>query len=439
MAAALVLLFFFALVAVVLERSFQQSTEQALKETLQVQVYSLLSAAEISSSGRLSMPTSLHEPRFSSPGSGLCAFITVRTSKLQTVLWRSPSAMGVEDVTVPEALKRGQAHFELDSTDQRYVLHYKVMWETNRKTSREYSVSVTEDAQLVSAQVGRFRKTLLLWLGVVAILLTIIQSLLLRWSLKPLRTIVEDLELIEAGKKQRLDGIYPTELQGLAGNLNILIHSERAHLERYRNTLADLAHSLKTPLAILRGCVDNPSAQGKIMEEQIVHMNQIVEYQLQRAAIKGQKKVTGKVDLVAITHKIISSLNKVYADKNIQFHVELPTHCWIYCEEGDLYEIFGNLLDNACKWCKQNIAIRINNSNRAIGSSLIVHIEDDGPGIPADKLNSILQRGVRADENIHGHGIGMAVVHEVITLLGGQLKGLPSNNLGGMYWKVYLP
>jgi two-component system sensor histidine kinase PhoQ len=274
----------------------------------------------------------------------------------------------------------------------------------------------------------------MLWLGIVGTLLLLLQLVVLRWSLKPVRTIVSDLQQIEGGYKKQLDGIYPTELQGLAGNLNILINSERAHLERYRNTLADLAHSLKTPLAILRGCVNSP-----IMEDQIVRMNEIVEYQLQRAAIKGEKKITGQVDLVDITYKIIHSLDKVYKDKHIVFELNLPERCWVYCEEGDVYEIVGNLLDNACKWCKSRIIIKLNNANRAIGSSLILHIEDDGPGIPADKLKTILQRGVRADENIHGHGIGMAVVHEMINLLGGQLQGYKSPTLGGMYWKVHLP
>lgn len=436
LSAALILAFFFALVAFALERSFLKSTEQALKETLQVQVYSLLSAAELNSAGRLNMPPNLHEPRFSDPGSGLEAFVS---AKNENILWRSPSAISEFDIHIPDALIPGKALFISEPTKNRYVLHYKVIWETNRKSAREYIFSVTEDAKFVTSQVNRFRNTLLLSLGMVAILLMIIQMIVLRWSLKPLRTIVFDLEQIEAGQKQRLDGVYPLELESLAGNLNILINSERAHLERYRNTLADLAHSLKTPLAILRGCVDNSSEQAQVMEDQIARMNEIVEYQLQRAAIKGPKKMSGKVNLVAITHKILGSLNKVYADKNIQFRLELPESCWVYCEEGDIYEIVGNLLDNSCKWCKQRIAIRLDNADRAVGSSMILHIEDDGPGIPADKLQAILERGVRADENIHGHGIGMAVVYELINLLGGQLRGLKSPRLGGMYWKVYLP
>ncbi len=283
---AFVMVFFFALMAMGLGRSFEKSAEQALHETLQIRVYSLLSAAELPKSGRLSMPENLHEPRFADPGSGLYAFITFNA---KNIIWRSPSAIGL-DITVPPNLMAGKAAFKKDTLHNRYDLHYKVIWETNRKSTREYVFSVTEDAQFVTQQVNHFKKTLMLWLGIIGVLLMIIQLIFLRWSLKPLRTIVADLGKIEAGDKQKLDGVYPTELQGLAGNLNILINSERAHIERYRNTLADLAHSLKTPLAILRGCVTSSGANSKVMEDQIARMNEIVEYQLQRAAIKGEKK-----------------------------------------------------------------------------------------------------------------------------------------------------
>lgn len=430
----LVMMVFFALMAMALSRSFLESTEQALKETLQIRVHSLLSAAELTRSGALKMPDNLQEPRFADPGSGLYAFI----NNGKNTIWRSPSAIGL-DIEVPPKLLVGKALFEKDTQHNQYHLHHKISWETNRKSPREYVFSVSEDATIVAHQANRFKKTLLLWLGFIGSLLALIQVGLLRWGLKPLRTIVGDLEKIEAGEKQQLDGAYPTELRGLAGNLNTLINSARAHNERYRNTLADLAHSLKTPLAILRGCVATSDANSAVMDEQITRMNEIVEYQLQRAAIKGEKKIICKVNLVEITYKIIVSLDKVYADKNIQFDLDMPERCWVYCEEGDVYEIVGNLLDNACKWCKNRILITVDNANRGVGSSLILHIEDDGPGIPADKLKAILQRGVRADENIHGHGIGMAVVNEMIQLLGGQLQGLKSPRLGGMYWKVHLP
>lgn len=435
-AEGLVLAAFFALVAIVLEQGFRESAEQALEERLQIQVYSLLSVAKLNNAGELIMPSSFHEPRFTNPGSGLYGFIQ-QAGKKQ--VWRSPSAIGL-DVIAPPELKAGNSAFILDKHG-RYALHYAVILQNADGTEHEYIFTVEEDARFVSSQVELLQQTLRVWLLIIGTVLVLIQFALLRWSLKPLRSIVTDLEAIEQGKKTLLDGRYPTELEGLAGNLNAFINHERAHLERYRNNLADLAHSLKTPLAILRGCVESFSDNKVTVQEQISRMNQIVEYQLQKAAAKGEHKAIRTIDVSAVINKIITSLNKVYIDKGIHFEITIPEQCLIYCEEGDLYEIIGNLLDNACKWCNHSVKVVIflNQRKNRRNFSLQLEIEDDGPGIPVGKFNEILKRGIRADENIHGHGIGMTVVYELIGLLGGKLEGGKSASLGGMRWSVYLP
>ena len=433
--AGLVLAAFFALVSVVLERGFRESAEQALKEKLQVHIYSLLSAAEVKNSGELTMPNDLPEPRFATPGSGLYGFIHQSPKKL---IWRSPSAVGL-NILPPPKLNAGTLNFLL-TEQNRYALYYAVSWKNVVGVEREYIFTVTEDAQFVSHQVKRFRETLRIWLLELGLLLIIVQLVLLRWGLKPLRMIVRDLEAIEQGRKTLLDGNYVTELAGLAGNLNTFIISERAHLERYRNALADLAHSLKTPLSIIRGCIESFNNNNELVKEQICRMDEIVEYQLFRAAAKGGHKTSCTIDLSEIIKKICVSLNKVYIDKNIKFQITAPEQILVHYEEGDLFEIAGNLLDNACKWCQQTVKINITLNQSFLGKnySLLLQIEDDGPGIPTEKLAEILKRGVRADENIKGHGIGMAVVHELVTLLGGILEGKKSAALGGMKWLVYL-
>ena len=432
---AFVLTAFFALVAFVLEQGFRESTEQALKEKLQVHIYSLLSVAELDRKDKLSMPDVLREPRFSNMGSGLYATINKADSSL---VWRSLSTTGTE-LPLPKQLKSGEFVFSKDEA-QRFVLNYSVIWENRAGLEQYYIFTVAEDGIFVSNQLESFRLTLWIWLSFIALLLVLIQILVLRWSLKPLRQIVGDLEAIEAGKKSQLDGDYPIELTGLAGNLNALVNSERAHLERYRNTLADLAHSLKTPLAILRGCIEQAEVNRTTVAEQISRMNEIVEYQLQKAAAKGQRQLTGKIDISIIVEKIITSLKKVYNEKQIIFSFQINDPCLMYCEEGDVYEIAGNLLDNASKWCKKQVSVSLVHLEKTSHNpySLLLTVEDDGSGIAQEKLNDILQRGVRADETIQGHGIGMAVVNELITLLGGKLIADKSDSLGGMKWLVYL-
>jgi two-component system, OmpR family, sensor histidine kinase PhoQ len=433
----LVLAAFFALVAVVLEQSFRESAEQGLKERLQVQIYSLLSTAELKNTGELTLPPNLPEPRFVNPGSGLYAFVQKPNKNL---IWRSPSSIGLDVPTPPEKLGAGNTYFLADNP-RRYFLHYDIVWKNLAGIEKEYIFTVAEDSEFVSQQVNRFRRALWSWLAVIGIVLIFLQFSLLRWCLKPIRIIVRDLNAIEKGKKTLLDGEYSTELQSLAGNLNAFITHERAHLERYRNTLADLAHSLKTPLAILRGCTESFSDNKETVQEQISIMDKIVEYQLQRAAAKGEHKAIKGIDLSTFLNKISTSLNKVYIDKAINTVISVPEQCQIYFEEGDLYEIIGNLLDNANKWCRHNIKVTVTKNPRKDrrNYALLIQIDDDGPGIPDGKLNEILKRGVRADENIHGHGIGMTVVFDLVGMLGGKLEGNKSTELGGMSWRVYLP
>jgi len=434
--AGIILTAFFALVAFVMEQGFRESAEQALKEKLQIHINSLLSSAELTKNAELKMPELPREPRFSNPGSGLYAAIYQEGNILK---WRSLSTIGI-DLSSSEYIKAGESIFSKDGKGH-FMLNYAVIWESRPGKEKRYIFTVAEDESFVSNQVKKFRTTLRTWLFFIALLLVLVQFLVLRWSLKPLRTIVRDLEQIEAGNKRQLDGKYPSELIGLAGNLNALVSSERAHLERYRNTLADLAHSLKTPLAILRGCLEPATVNKQTVDEQISRMNEIVEYQLQKAAAKGRKQLTGKVEISLVLEKIIGSLKKVYSEKQINFSFASKDSCQMYCEEGDIYEIAGNLLDNASKWCNKQVRVSLISLKKEINQpfSMVVQIEDDGPGIPKEKLDDILQRGVRADENIHGHGIGMAVVNELTELLNGKLIAGKSEVLGGMLWSVYLP
>ena len=436
-AEGLVLAAFFTLVAFILEQGFLESAEQALKDRLQVQVYALLSAAKLNDAGELIMPPILPEPRFENPGSGLYGFIQ---QAKKNMVWRSQSAIGLEELINPQELTAGISKFVSVKHD-RYALHTDVILKSASGIEKEYIFTVTEDAGFVSSKVAHLIDILRIWLLIIGLVLVFIQFVLLRWSLKPLRSIVKDLDAIEHGKKTRLDGQYASELEGLAGNLNAFIAHERAHLDRYRNTLADLAHSLKTPLAILRGCVESFNDNKETVQEQISRMNQIVEYQLQKAAAKADLNSIKTVNIATIINKVTSSLSKVYIDKNINFQIKMPEQCLIYCEEGDLYEIAGNLMDNACKWCNQSIMVSVerNQRNDRRNFSLLLQIEDDGPGIPDGKFNDILKRGIRADENIHGHGIGVTVVHELIELLGGKLEGGISTSLGGMKWRIYFP
>ncbi len=433
--AGIILAIAFAVMALVLEQGFRKSAEQALQERLQVQIYALLSVAELLPDGRLKISDELlHEPRLQTPGSGLYAFVHRKNG---VMIWRSASALGLKNSLIPDP-EPGESLFMRQSGEpSRFALQYDIIWEDDSGREHEFIISVAEEARFLDQQIATFRQTLHYWFLVFGVFFLIMLFAVIRWSLRPLREIGDDLHAIEQGEKELLKRSYPVELQLLASNLNGLIKSERAHLTRYRNTLADLAHSLKTPLAILRGCLeagDRLDESRETIGKQLNRMNDIVEYQLQSAAAKGQKQIAGSIEILPVLEKIIHSLEKVYNHKNIHFQLEIPENFSVCCDEGDFYEIAGNLLDNACKWCNSHIKISVPDNFHFNYSRF--SIEDDGPGIPLEKIDSILKRGVRADQNIDGHGIGLAVVNELVSLLGGTLKAEKSQELGGIKWIV---
>lgn len=438
LAAGLVLAAFFGLTGAALERAFRDAAHKAMQDQLQVHIYALLSAIDLDRRGYPRPPKRLPDARFSNPGSGLYGFIL----KHDRTVWHSPSALGLEIPARP--LTSGKTLFlNWKGTRDLWILYYGVTWETVRGRRFPLVLAVAADTDSLTRQVADFRRTLWLWLGGSGVLLLILQAGVLRWSLRPLRTITADLEAIEAGRKEQLEGPYPRELGGLAEGLNALLQSERAHLERHRNILADLAHSLKTPLAVLRGLGQNeplPPPARETLIEQVDRMQMLVDYQLQRAAVRGGHGALTPVRVWPVLERIRTSLEKVYADKGVRCFLEGNQAAKCFLEEGDLYELAGNLMENAYKWCRGRVAVSVTTypeSGRR-HPSLHLTIADDGPGIPAAQRSEVLKRGIRVDQSTHGHGIGLAVVAELVRLHRGTLR-YADGRLGGACWEVILP
>ncbi len=212
--------------------------------------------------------------------------------------------------------------------------------------------SVLEDKAEFEKEMNVFRQTLWAWLGGAGLLLLLAQTLLLRWGLAPLDDVAREVQRIENGEQTGIEGRYPSEIAGLTGNLNTLIEQERARQTRYKDALDDLAHSLKTPLAVLRTALDEPAQLPAMVAQQVDRMDGIVQHQLGRAAASGAARFAPHLALAPILHRIRDSLTKVYADKGLGFTVECPPHLTWRIDEGDAFEILGNVLDNAAKWAK---------------------------------------------------------------------------------------
>jgi two-component system sensor histidine kinase PhoQ len=438
--ALLFLALFLGLTVYVLDKAFQNSVESALLERLKTHNYSLLAAAD-DDNGELKMPSLLQDPGFNQLSSGLYGFIFDAEGK---EIWRSPSAISLNFQFIP-GISSGEFQLSKISTaenDQLYVFTYGITWENEGGKETRYDFSVLQSSAPVEAEIHGFRSTLWRLLGGIGIVLLIILGAIMHWGLSPLRKLATDLLAIEEGRKEELAGNYPLELRGVTRNLNLLIKNERRQQLRYQNTLADLAHSLKTPLAILRGSTTSQKHDNILLEEQIDRMDEIITYQLQRTTTQQVSFTAKGIPLSKVVEKILRSLSKVYADKPVTTKTSIPDQCLFFGDERDLMEILGNLLDNAFKACTKKVAVSAglttSTDTNSESSVLSIRIEDDGPGIPHEKRNAVLERGIRADTKTSGQGLGLAVSMEIINSYKGNLN-IDTSPLGGAQLVITFP
>ncbi len=397
--ALVVVMVFTILTALALERAFHESAQQALQERLQAQIYLLMGISDVESDGSVRLPERLPEARLMLPGSGLYA--QIRTPD-EHILWRSPSSLG-------------QA---LDFSERGgFKMRLTVDWEIAPGHTHPLSFLVLEDPRAFTAQIQQYRQSLRIWLGSLGFLLLLAQGLALYLGLRPLRTVAHEVQAMERGKQSELEGRYPLELRSLTDNLNNLIRHERAQIRRYRDALGDLAHSLKTPLAVLRSTLHSKDPDHALMLEHVERMDRIVAYQLQRAATSGRSVFSTPVPVAPLVQRLSNTLQKVHPGKTMVVQLDIPSDICFRGNEGDLMELLGNVLDNAWKYGHQRVLIRAAIDH----DSLQLRIEDDGPGIPAAKAQAMLRRGTRLDEAIPGQGIGLAVVNDIVHAYEGQL------------------
>ena len=424
LSATLVLVIFITLTALALERAFSDSAESALQDKMTSQLFALMAAAEVGDEG-LTMPTDELDALLGLPSSGVYAYITSNSGE---ILWRSSSVLGARP-PAPVTLDRGEKRVRksISGNSDYYTLAYGVNWDPDAD-ALALTFNMSTDLKSLDAQINRYRATLWGWLLAMAVLLLVSQALILRWGLSPLRKVGDELSQIENGIQENIEEEYPHEIKRLTDNINILLEHERDHKARYRNALGDLAHSLKTPLAVLQSSLagTDPSSVT-VFQEQIKRMNSIVEYQLQRAATAGSTGIGKQVEVEATVTRLTDSLSKVYSDRQCSVEMCIEPELMFKGDEGDLLEILGNLLDNAYKWCKQRIVISADQRD----GKLNIRIEDDGPGMEPGQVEQLLQRGVRADEAMPGHGIGLSIVQNIVQAYHGTLK-LQKSALGGV-------
>lgn len=430
---------FFGVTIFVLDLSFQDVSDRSLADLLDAQIVALVASSDPQPNGVFSPPTRDLASRLATPKSGLYA--QIQSASAHSAPWRSPSTAGA-DIDFGPILATGAKYFRYSRVHNEDVAIASrgISFEDEGRIRHNLTFSVAASLKPYQEQLWTFRRRLFGWFVGLAVLLLATLGGLLRWVLSPVRRLEREINAVEEGAVQSLSGGYPRELSGVATNLNALLVGERNRMTRYRNTLGNLAHSLKTPLAVMRTTLPTCTAeQAQVLGNEIDRMSDIIEHQLKRAASGGALLGQAPLDVEPLVSELRSTLLKVYARKDLSIAVRVEQGAQFVGDRGDLFELLGNLLDNACKWCVGQVRVTVSAAPEAEPRQrLRIVVEDDGPGITEADSTRVLERGVRTDERVPGHGLGLSMVRDTVDLYGGRLT-IERSELGGARISLALP
>lgn len=425
-AALLALILFIPLTAITLEQAFTNSLSQSMLEQLRVQSLTLISEFEVDD-GEPNMPEQLFNDKLNIPGSGLYAFIL----KEQDLVWQSLSTLNWQYSPQFPRPVVGTELFdpEFQVENNYFLFAYTAEFETS-DGFKPVSFYILQDRLTFEEEQQAFANTLWNWLGLIAVLLIALLLFSLNAALKPINQLIDQIKQAESGNINRISAQYPPELEKLKSNINHLLDTEQQQRSRYKNSLSDLAHSLKTPLAVLSGTASMPEES----KEPLQQIDNIIQRQLKRAAARAGSGWEASEPLKPVVDKVLAAMAKVYADKDLSFRIDVPDSAHYRADKTDLIELLGNLLDNACKAANSQVLVTASTPN----NQLHIAISDDGPGIKPQDREKMLNRGARLDSYADGQGIGMAVVSDLLTAYQGKLD-ISDSPMGGAQLSITLP
>ena len=418
---------FIILLAVSISYSVHTRAEAARFDALKGVVYGVLGATDVDVNGELTINNaSLPDDRLNNFNSNLYAELVGNDRSIQ---WKSNSTVHPLPATIIRPINDWMFEKVKSSDDIELLrVQYVIAWELDNGEEMPFIVNVAENVEDLASQLKRFDRVLWLALLLVAPILPLVQIVILRISMKPLRVIGQEIDDIESGHRDALSETVPKELKPLTSSLNALLGAERERHAQYKNLLDDLSHNLKTPLSVLQNIGGELSTQNTESGRNVLQQTELMKGTLmryaQRATMKSPRYLSPSVQIRPFVVRVTQSLHKLYDSATLHFNITLDEKFSVRMDESDLLEVFGNLLENACKYGAQTISI-----SQESGQS-IVAIEDDGPGWPDGDLSSFIQRGVRADTKTQGQGIGLAASEQIMRSYGGRLE-LSRTAVGG--------
>lgn len=431
-AMTLAVLFMLALLPA-MQGAFSLALQESIEQRLASDATTLISAARVQNN-QLKMPAQLPDERFNLADARLLGYIFDREGRL---VWRSRATRDEHINYLPRYDGQGNEFARIREDNGQEFFVYDVEVKLLGGQSAAFSIVTLQPVRDYEVTLAGLRENLYLGFGAALAVLLALLWIGLTWGLQALRRLSQELDEIESDARDSLSTEHPRELLRLTGSLNRLLHSEREQRSRYRDSLDDLAHSLKTPLAVLQGVSEDLAQrpadreQAWVLQSQIERMSQQIGYQLQRASLRKSGLVRHQVSLRPVLQSLCDTLDKVYRDKRVDVAFDLPQPCLMPIEQGALLEMLGNLLENAYRLCLGRVRVSVHRA----GGDIELCIEDDGPGVAPHQRSRILQRGERLDRQHPGQGIGLAVVRDIIESYGASLT-LGDSVLGGAAFRV---
>ncbi|TPM61221.1 histidine kinase [Mesorhizobium sp. B2-2-4] len=412
---------------------YRQASERGFDSLLSAHLFNLIGSIGISDTGALTGAPDLGDLRFSEPNSGWYWSVEpasegVHGNLHSSSMTRTIPSPDVADVPFNANFQRSYAAQGIDG-EELVVFESEFVLDAKNRAAR---FRVMGNKTELEQEIATFQRRLLTYLSLFGVGMIAINAIAILLGLQPLRRVRDALAMVREGAAQRLDGQFPAEIEPLANETNALIENNRRIVERSRTQVGNLAHSLKTPLAVLlnEGRALG-GAKGQLIAEQAASMQKQVDHYLQRARVAAQRdSVVYRTPIAPLVQRMVRVLQKLNPQTNLSLSLP-PIEIVFAGEREDLEELLGNLLENAMKWAKSAVSVSVVPVGDKDDNMFEIAIEDDGPGIPEEKAREALKRGRRLDETKPGTGLGLAIVADLVNEYGGILL-LERSGMGGL-------
>jgi signal transduction histidine kinase len=420
----------FLILWIVVSNNIQKLSENYIASRIEHDIETLLTAVTFDKKNNVIINDQYINTVYKQPFSGHYYVIEYNSNKITSrSLWD-------QDLTHPEitqpgyqkSIQTGPQHQSLMTLSRRF-----------KKQDHNITISIAEDLTPVIEDIRQFKNDFAIMSLILLTSLLLLQVLILRRGLKPLRAIHNELNEMEKGAITQLSTNVPYELSTVVEEVNHLSASLHKRLKRSRDALSDLSHAIKKPLTLLQQFSDKNQStfdetENTFLKNQINEIQLITDRILKRARIAGITKPKTPFDIKEDLPLLIKTIRTMYPGKDIKVNLATPQQLQTRIDREDMLELLGNLVENAWKWTNHTLDIIIMEDE-----DLSITIEDDGPGSNTDSLNELIQRGVRLDESVSGYGFGLAISADIIRDYAGRIEFGRSESLGGFKVNITLP